>query len=148
MMNGVSKYPKKLIKEIAEEIDVGMICFLNTDTLEMDSVLGQSYTIYGDDDYSQEVYDKVDSWENVIRFEPLLSWQSFKIMEDFTESCIPDKDIVKSRLWNALSRRKPFQNFKIIIDNSPYRQCWFDFKQSRLEQFVAEQLDSSEEAES
>jgi hypothetical protein len=80
-MMHVSKYPKALIKRIADEIGSGMICFLNADTLEIDSVLG-------------------------------------------------------------------FQNFKIIIDNSPYRQCWFDFKQSRLEQFVAEQLDSSEEAES
>jgi hypothetical protein len=151
-MMKVSKYPKELIKRIAGEIDSGMIFFLNPNTLETESVLGESYDISSfDDDYKefyQEVYDKVDEWENVIRIEPLPSWQSFKIMEDFIESCIPDRDTVKNRLWNALSRRKPFQNFKIIIDNSQYRQRWFDFKQSRLEQLVAEQLDTSEDAES
>jgi hypothetical protein len=139
MMN-FSKYPKELIKSIAEEIDMGMICFLNTDTLEIESVLGESYNAYEDDDLYQEIYDKIDNWANLIRIEPPQSWESFKIMEDFIETCIPDDDSVKKRLWDAISKRKPFQNFKFIIDDSRYRQCWFDFKQSKLEQFVLEQL--------
>lgn len=140
-MMDLSKYPKELIKSIAEEIDMGMICFLNTDTLEVESVLGESYNTCSDfEDFYQEVYDKVDNWVNVIRIEPPQSWQSFKIMEDFIETCISDNDSVKKRLWNALSKRKPFQNFKFIIDDSQYRQCWFDFKQSKLEQFVLEEL--------
>lgn len=139
-MMDFSKYPKELIKRIAEEIDMGMICFINTDTLEVESVLGESYNAYGDDDYYQEVYDKIDSWKNFIRIEPPQSWQSFKIMEDFIETCISEDNSVKKRLLNAISKRKPFQNFKFIIDDSQYRQCWFDFKQSKLEQFVLEQL--------
>lgn len=65
-MMDFSKYPKELIRSIAEEIDIGMICFLNTDTLEVESVLEESYNAYGDDDFKdfyQEVYDKVDDWE-------------------------------------------------------------------------------------
>jgi hypothetical protein len=142
-MMEISKYPKELIKRIAGEIDAGMICFFNTDTMEYDSIMGESYDAYwsGDhDDLYQEVYEKVDSWEHSIKIEPPESWQSFKIMENFIENCIPDRDPVKSRLWNAISRRKPFQHFKFIIDNSQYRQRWFDFKQSQLEQFVIEQL--------
>lgn len=137
----LSKYPKELIKSIAEEIDMGMICFLNTDTLEVESVLGESYNACDDfEDFYQEVYDKVDNWVNVIRIEPPQSWQSFKIMEDFIETCISDDDSVKKRLWNAISKRKLFQNFKFIIDDSQYRQCWFDFKQSKLEQLVLAEL--------
>lgn len=95
----LSKYPKELIKSIAEEIDMGMICFLNTDTLEVESVLGESYNACDDfEDFYQEVYDKVDNWVNVIRIEPPQSWQSFKIMEDFIETCISDDDSVKKRL--------------------------------------------------
>lgn len=141
-----SKYPKELIRSIAEEIDMGMICFLNTDTLEVESVLGESYNAYGDDDFKdfyQEVYDKVDNWVNLIRIEPPQSWQSFKIMEDFIETCISDDDSVKKYLWDAISKKKPFQSFKFIIDDSQYRQCWFDFKQAKLERFVLEQLYSS-----
>lgn len=52
----------------------------------------------------------------------------------------PDKDRIKERLWNALSKRKPFQNFEFIIDDSKYRQSWFDFKQSQLENYVMEQF--------
>jgi len=44
------------------------------------------------------------------------------------------------RLANALNNRKPFANFKFIIDNSEYRQDWFDFKQRYLERYVKELL--------
>lgn len=137
------KYPKEIITNIAQKIDMGMICFLNTDTMEFDSVLGESYDAYWTGDHNdlyREVYDKVDGWEHSIRIEPPESRQSFNIMERFIEDCIPDNDTIKSRLWDAISRCKPFQNFKFIIDNSKYRQRWFDFKQSQLEQFVLEQL--------
>jgi hypothetical protein len=143
MHSDSSKYPQEIIKAIAQEIDMGMICFLNTDTMEFDSVLGESYDAYwnGDhDDFYKEVYDKVDGWEHTVRIEPPKSRQSFQIMESFIEDCIPCKAPIKSRLWNAISRGKPFRNFKFIIDNSQYRQHWFDFKQSQLEQFVLEQL--------
>lgn len=138
-----SKYPQGIIRRIAQEIDMGMICFLNTDTMEYDSVFGQSYDAYYTSDYDdlyQEVYDKVAGWEHSIRIEPLESRESFQIMERFIEICIPDNDMIKVRLWNAISKRKPFQNFKFIIDNSEYRQCWFDFKQSQMELFVQNQL--------
>lgn len=137
------KYPKEVITSIAQKIDMGMICFLNTDTMEFDSVLGESYDAYWTGDHNdsyQEVYDKVDSWEHLIRIEPPESRQSFNIMERFIENCIPDDDAIKSHLWSAISKRRPFQNFKYIIDNSKYRQCWFDFKQSQMEKFVLEQL--------
>jgi len=31
---------------------------------------------------------------------------------------------------------KPFQNFKYVIDNSNYRNDWFDFKHKAIEQIV------------
>ena len=137
------KYSKEIIANIAQEIDMGMICFLNTDTMEFDSVLGESYDAYWTGDHNdlyREVYDKVDSWEHSIRIDPPESRQSFNIMEHFIETCIPDNDTIKSCLWNAISKRWPFQNFKSVIDNSKYRQRWFDFKQSQMELFVLEQL--------
>ncbi len=143
MTHNSSKYPAELIKNIAEEIDCGFVCFLNTDTLETESIPGESYPSLGEDDRNpvyQEIFDKVDTWENWIRINPPESWESFRFMEDFIDSCIPDGDTVKSRLSEAISRRKPFQNFKSVIDSSRHRQLWFDYKQSRLEEFVREQL--------
>jgi hypothetical protein len=40
----------------------------------------------------------------------------------------------------ALNNRKPFANFKYHIDNSDYRQDWFDFKKHYLEAYVKELL--------
>lgn len=141
MTNKGCKFPDRLIKEIAEQIDMGMICFLNPDTLELESAMGESY-IYGDgEEFNQEIYDKVNKWEKCIRIDPLESYDSFKIMERFIEYCIPDKDRLKERLWNAISGRKPFRQFKFLIDNSQYRQNWFDFKQEELEKAVRAQLE-------
>lgn len=66
-MEEYSKYPVEVISGIAEETGMGMVCFLNPDTLETESVPGASYGSYecGDfDKYYQEVYRKVERWEN------------------------------------------------------------------------------------
>lgn len=67
------------------------------------------------------------------------SRESFKIMEDFVET-IGDWRL-RGRLSEVLSERKPFKNFKWHIDNSgTYRQKWFDFKNTRVCEWVAEQI--------
>lgn len=71
-------------------------------------------------------------------FEPLESHESFEIIRKFTDS-LEDKKLQK-QLANALNNRKPFANFKFIIDNSKYRQDWFDFKKRCLEEHVKELL--------
>jgi hypothetical protein len=54
---------------------------------------------------------------------------------------IEDKNLQK-RLLNTLSNRKPFANFKNIIDNSEFRVSWFTFKQMKLEELVWGNLSS------
>ena len=41
---------------------------------------------------------------------------------------------------NILENKKPFQNFKNKIDQSHFRQDWFDFKQKEIEKKVATEL--------
>lgn len=136
-----SKYPPELIKSITEDIGAGLVCYLNIDSLETESVPGVGYGVAEDfGDAYQDVFNKIDGWENCIRIDPPESWLSFGIMEGFITSCIPDGDVVKGHLLDAISRKKPFQNFKLVIDGSQYRQQWFDYRQSRLEQLVREQL--------
>jgi len=59
-------------------------------------------------------------------------------VERFVEQ-ITDKKL-KMELENVLANKKPFQNFKHSIDNSDYRQKWFDFKQRELEKIVEKKL--------
>lgn len=60
-------------------------------------------------------------------------------MEQFIDQ-IPNAAF-KSDLEHILHNKKPFQSFKNTIDNSDYRQEWFDFKKLELEKIVEAQLD-------
>ena len=75
---------------------------------------------------------------DLIKIEVLENFESFKIMEHFVYQ-ISDKQF-QAELENILEQKKPFQNFKNRIDNSDYRQNWFDFKQIELEKIVETQL--------
>ena len=144
-MEEYSKYPVEVISGIAEETGMGMVCFLNPDTLETESVPGASYGSYecGDfDKYYQEVYRKVERWEKRVRIDPPEPGESFGIMERFIRDGIPDDAGIKERLRKAVSGRKPFRNFKYVIDGSEYRQKWFDFRRGQLERLVADYLNS------
>ena len=59
-------------------------------------------------------------------------------MEQFTEQ-LPDEKL-RIELVNILARKRPFQNFKNKVDQSDFRQHWFDFKQKELEKRVEVEL--------
>jgi hypothetical protein len=86
----------------------------------------------------EEITYKYYDWEKYIVFEPLESGKSFKIMEQFAEQLSDSK--LQNKLFIALNNKKPFANFKYLIDNSLYRQDWFDFKKHWLENRVYELL--------
>jgi hypothetical protein len=139
----LSEELEELVPQVAEIIDAGLICFLNRDTLEIEEV---SKTFVDDPDEfeamtgesAESLNLKYTDWESYITFEPLKSHETFLIMEEFAEN-MEDKKL-KGELFNALSHRRPFANFKDIIDNSRYRQDWFDFKKQWLENHIRELL--------
>jgi hypothetical protein len=60
-------------------------------------------------------------------------------MENFVIGVVPEGKFRKE-LITALNRRKPFCNFKWLIDGSDYRKDWFVFKMASLEELVREIL--------
>lgn len=133
-------YPENLISSIAESIDCGMICFLNTETFEMEEV--PQFMLEDPDRFEEDAEFeplKHSTWEHCIRIEPLESNESFRIMEDFTD-WMPDHHL-KHQLLEALRHKRPFANFKMMIDDSKYRQDWFDFKQNYLKDYVQDLID-------
>jgi hypothetical protein len=138
------KYPKELIRNIAGSIDCGMICFVNTETFEMEDV--PALLINDPEEFEGLVGETAESmglkypdWEHYKSIEPLDSNESFQMMEDFTV-WMPDRPM-KQQLSEALKHRKPFANFKQMVDDSNYRQDWFDFKKKYLENHVKSLLD-------
>jgi len=134
---------KKVIPVIADSIDAGLVCFLNLDTTEMEDI---PQSMFDDPDDFEAItgksFDTLDlkypDWKNCISFEPLDSHESFIIMEYFADD-ITD-EIIQEKLINALNHRKPFANFKAIVENSRHRQDWFDYKTRWLENHVKEML--------
>jgi hypothetical protein len=132
---------KHIIKEIAENLDCGNNCFYNSKTNEIVTIPNfentsdeQELKEFFRDDLNKISEQKAD----FIKLEVLKSFESFKIMERFSEQ-MSDQNF-KSKLKNILENKKPFQNFKNSVDNSDFRQEWFDFKEKELEKIVKIQL--------
>lgn len=127
-----------LAKSIAESIDCGLIVYLNLDTLDLEEVSAEMEDPEDfDSNFSQCDWverPKFYDWENTIRFEPLEAHESYKMMEAFVENM--EDEQLQAELFNAMDNQKPFAHFNGIIDNSEFRQNWFDFKQHYLENHV------------
>jgi len=132
------------VKEIAGSIDAGLVCFLNTNTLQIDELpkeLVASPAMYKMETGMsiKDFKPKYTRWKKYITIEPLESNESFKIMEKFVDQL--DNSKLRERLVYALNNRKPFANFKNIIDNSDIRQDWFDFKDEKLQEYVKSMIE-------
>ena len=141
---------EKAVKEIADGLTAGFTYYLNMDTGETDEIFpGMDFDPEDEEDQDEEDKDRIEfmypDWEHRMFFEPLESQESFRIMSDFTDSLKDDK--LQHRLVNTLNNRKPFANFKFIVENSEYRQDWFDFRQQYLERYVKELISMELEKE-
>jgi hypothetical protein len=135
------------IKEIAQQLDCGFDCFLNIRTNEIVTIPNFGQMMDEDDfrdAFSSELEKVNQSKTDFIKFEVLESFESFKIMERFVAE-LTDKNL-QLELESVLANKKPFQNFKHIIDHSDFRQSWFDFKQNELEKRVETQLEREKPA--
>ena len=78
--------------------------------------------------------------------EAMESHDSFKMMAEFADSI--DNSILQKQLYFALNKRKPFREFKFVIDNSgKYRNQWFVFRDKRHFEWVEEQVNPSNKIE-
>lgn len=127
----------KIIRSIAQELDCGCACYLHLKTNEIIAIPNFSEMI--DEEAFEENFgidlEKIQEDKNdYIKIEVLESFESFKIMERFSDQ-VSDKKF-QIRLETALNNKKPFGVFKHLIDGSEYRQAWFDFKQNEIEKKV------------
>jgi len=131
---------KDQIKEIAEQLDCGMRCYINKETGAIQTTPDFD-NWYTDDELWTDILNELEeNWDNYVEIERMESHDSFDLMADFAESV--DSRELRDRLINALNKKHPFRNFKWVVDNSgPYRQRWFDFKNQRLIEWVKDQLE-------
>ena len=136
-----SAIPGETVREIAEMLDCGHVCYLNPDTNETVFTLNpSSWDYYEESEDDARELEKVDSWERRIKLTPPESFESFQFMESFIDELAESESILRNKLISALSHSHPFARFKAIIDNCPYRQEWFAHKQRCLEKYVRDEI--------
>jgi len=140
----------ELIHDIAEDLDCGMICYLHKKTREKVSVFDNE-DLFSDLEIGESMGDDIDpnikrvqNDRDFVEIEKMNSHESFRIMEAFVQSL--DDEKLQMKLFQSLSGRKPFANFKMQIDNSgKYRQQWFDFKGKQMAEWVRDQVEAIDE---
>jgi hypothetical protein len=133
----------KIISEIAGHLNCRENCYYNSKTNQIITI-PQFLEIYDDEEYNELFQKDIDEVNNhkseYIKIEVLKSFESFKIMERFTDKI--SEDHFKNSLEKILQKKKPFRNFKYEIDNSEYREAWFEFSQKETEKIVGRIIES------
>jgi hypothetical protein len=130
------------IKEIAEELELGMVCYIHKESKEL-VIIPDLRRFDGDSEYWEKDIERIE--ENPDDFHeigPPKSHDSFRFMEEFTAS-IPDSAIrLRVTLMDALEKKKPFREFKFEIDRSgEFREIWFAFKDQKMINWVGNEID-------
>ncbi|MBZ9730562.1 UPF0158 family protein [Salegentibacter sp. JZCK2] len=127
------------IREMAELLLCGQLCFLNTMTGDFEYHPAEMDFFVDEENPWQDVIDKLENnWGDYIRIEPMHSTQSYAVMESFADQL--EADGFEKKLLAALNRPKPFRNFNYLIHESDFRQEWFDYRQERNVEWVREQI--------
>jgi hypothetical protein len=130
----------EMLKEIAEMLDMGMVCFYHKTNGEMEYYPDEMRNPGFDDELWAEVIDKVDeNYGDYLRFEGMSSSESFRVMENFISNI--DDIPTHNKFIDAISRKKPFRQFSdLLFDYPELREQWFAYKSESYIEYVKDQI--------
>lgn len=132
----------EMIKEISDQLDMGMKCFYHLKTGEL-VVYPDSLKMGGELDeeaWKEEITKVEEDATEYLLFTAMDSYESFDVIEEFVLQI--DKQNVKEIFEETINQKKPFQSFKnLLFDYPELRQQWFLYKAERYRIYVEEQLD-------
>ena len=131
---------RNAVKVVAELIvEKGVWTYVNIDTWEVQHRFENEDYFFERDPRTErknnEVREIIRNWKRKFTFRPMNSSESYKIMKEFIENQLPAgefQDIMKQILVGP----KPFADFNHNIHVSEFKNAWFDYKKSYLEQYV------------
>lgn len=89
------------------------------------------------DGYNHEIVE--NNPDRFISIDPIDSRESFEIMENFVSTILNDS--IKNALSSALSKRKPFRNFKDELHHLPeIEKEWYKYHEIEMEKIAYEWL--------
>lgn len=136
---------RPILKSIVQSLEAGYVCYLNKLTYEVIDI-PEALSHHDEQEYLEvfqpDINEVTKNESDYVRIEPPTSYEGFKIMEAFVDQL---KDpFFQRKLMDVLNGRKPFQHFRRLIDDSKYRQDWFDFKAEQVEKLVLDKFDLKE----
>lgn len=134
------------IKDIAGELECGMLCFYHISSGDVESYPDPDDPYFEEEPWKELIKKIKKNKSEYLQFEKMASSEAFKVMENFADSL--QDEVMKRRIYDALSYRGPFQNFKRLIDDSDFRQDWFDFKTKAYIEHVKDQLEGFQSRQS
>jgi hypothetical protein len=129
------------LKEIAEYLDMGMLCFYNKTNGEIESYPDGLEDSGLEDDWA-EVTDKIAAFPgNYVQIEKMHSHEAFKVIESFIDTI--NHTPTHNKFIEAISHKKPFAQFNNMLSYYPdLREQWFIYKLNCYIAFVKSQFES------
>ncbi|MCH8486914.1 MAG: UPF0158 family protein [Candidatus Cyclonatronum sp.] len=138
------KFPdEETIRQITETLNDGIMCvYIHKETGELLLIPTQENMDYMGSDFmeeerkeleeNEEQYAEISGWE---------TWEAFEYMKVFAEDLSSHPEL-QEQLLEALSRSKPFRNFKdVLFEDEEVRQQWFDFESKWQQAHVRKRLE-------
>lgn len=140
----MEKLTKEQIKEISDWVNSGLKCYLNPVIFEFVILQDEDKLDLSEHEHDPWLEDrqKMEAWEDVEEIEGMTSPESYKMMVHFADT-LPPKEPLKDRLIDVLELKSPFRNFKELVENSEYRDEWFDFRDNAWLKHTSDQIDAT-----
>lgn len=134
------KVSKTVVKEISDELQIGMVCFVHIKTGNIEAYPKDIEAHDDQFEFWNEIIKKVQrDIDNYVKLDGMPPSDSFAVMESFTKT-IQDQNL-QAQLLDILAKPKPFSNWKNIVERSfEQRENWFKFKTDKYENWVEKQL--------
>jgi hypothetical protein len=113
--------------------------FIDLETLEVEIHAAEYY--FEENEMEDTAEEALNNPDKFFTIEHSTSSKAFEVMEAFVET-VKDKKLCL-QLVAALQRKKPFSNFKYIVDNSTLREDWFKFKDEAYAEIAKEWLEEN-----
>ncbi len=132
------------IIEIADQLDIGFRCYVNKKTNVLLLIPNEDkFGGFEEEMYPDELEELDKNADNYFEIEAMYPTDEFNVMESFIENIVDDTQ-TKSNLLAALSLRKPFRQFKDVLDDSDYKDQWFQFKKEKQIEWVKKEIEGIE----
>lgn len=130
------------IQGIAEELQIGFDVYLNMNTGEYHPILNLKKAFHNRLLWEKELNLVKSKWDNYTIIAVMEPWQLFDMMHDFT--LFVDGGFYQE-LKIALRSCKSFMRFKHLVNNSPYREQWNEYRDNHYINYVKNRLKQERE---